>query len=258
VLCAASAICRRMRAPGRSRISAKRRLDCGRRPQEGRLCGDAFSTGGEENGPALRRVPEWRADDRARRNALRAASGRGALRRTHSQDTGEAHPRPSARGRGLSPPVGYYLSEGHCQGNDSVFFTFGRTETSYISDTVDLCERVFGLSPLLQKGSGECTCVVLHSKLAVGVLRALFGSGFDVKTLPQCVMEAPREHLEQLLVGVFRGDACAVHPTQLTLQLSNRELILQLFQVALKVGPSRSSSVRTWGDWRESNPTRLS
>jgi ribonucleoside-diphosphate reductase alpha chain len=42
--------------------------------------------------------------------------------------------------------------------------------------------------------------------------------------------------LEDLLVGVFRGDACAVHRTQLSLQLSNRNLILQLFQVALKIG----------------------
>ena len=132
--------------------------------------------------------------------------------------------------------AGYFLSEGHCQGTDSVFFTFGRTEIDYITDTVELCERVFGLTPLLQKGSGECTCVVLHSKLATLFMLALFGTGFDKKKLPQCVMEAPVSVLEDLLVGVFRGDACAVHRTQLTLQLSNRDLILQLFQVALKIG----------------------
>jgi ribonucleoside-diphosphate reductase alpha subunit len=132
--------------------------------------------------------------------------------------------------------VGYFLSEGHCQGSDSIFFTFGRIETDFISDTVDLCERVFGLTPILQKGSGECTCVVLHSKLATQFMLALFGTGFDRKKLPQCIMEAPNEALEELLVGVFRGDGCAVHRTQLSLQLSNRDLILQLFQVALKLG----------------------
>jgi ribonucleoside-diphosphate reductase alpha subunit len=132
--------------------------------------------------------------------------------------------------------AGYYLSEGHCQGLDSIFFTFGRTETEFISDTVDLCERVFGLTPNLQKGSGECTCVVLHSKLAASFMLALFGTGFDKKELPQCIMQAPIDALEELLVGVFRGDACAVHRTQLSLQLSNRNLIMQLFQVALKVG----------------------
>ena len=132
--------------------------------------------------------------------------------------------------------VGYYLSEGHCQGSDSLFFTFGRTEVEFISDTVDLCERVFGITPSLKKGSGDCTCVVLHSKLAVAFMLALFGTGFDRKKLPQCVLEAPNDALEELLVGVFRGDACAVHRTQLSLQLSNRDLILQLFQVALKIG----------------------
>jgi ribonucleoside-diphosphate reductase alpha subunit len=132
--------------------------------------------------------------------------------------------------------VGYFLSEGHCQGSDSVFFTFGRIEVDYISDTVDLCERVFGISPILQKGSGECTCVALHSKLATIFMHALFGTGFDKKKLPQCVMEAPNDALEDLLVGVFRGDGCAVARTQLSLQLSNRDLILQLFQVALKIG----------------------
>ena len=132
--------------------------------------------------------------------------------------------------------AGYYLSEGHCQGTDSVYFTFGRTEVDFISDTVELCETVFGITPLLQKGSGECTCVVVHSKLAAGFMLALFGTGFDTKTLPQCVMEAQNDALEELLVGVFRGDACAVHRTQLSLQLSNRELILQLFQIALKIG----------------------
>jgi ribonucleoside-diphosphate reductase alpha subunit len=132
--------------------------------------------------------------------------------------------------------VGYYLSEGHCQGKDSIFFTFGRTEVDYISDTVELCERVFGITPILQKGSGECTCVVVHSKLAAAFMLGLFGTGFDKKRLPQCVMEAPNDALEELLVGVFRGDACAVHRTQLSLQLSNRDLVLQLFQVALKIG----------------------
>jgi len=132
--------------------------------------------------------------------------------------------------------AGYYLSEGHCQGGDSLFFTFGRKEISYISDTVELCEKVFGQTPLLQKGSGECTCVVLHSKLAVKVMYGLFGSGFDTKRLPQLVMEAPKDALTELLVGAFRGDGCAVHRTQLTLQMSNRELIQQLFQVALKLG----------------------
>ena len=132
--------------------------------------------------------------------------------------------------------VGYYLSEGHCQGGDSLFFTFGRTEVEFISDTVELCERVFGITPHLQKGSGECTCVVLHSKLAVAFMLALFGTGFDTKKLPQCVMEAPNDALEELLVGVFRGDACAVSRTQLSLSLSNHDLIIQLFQVALKIG----------------------
>ncbi len=132
--------------------------------------------------------------------------------------------------------AGYYLSEGNCQGSDSINFTFGRTEVEFISDTVDLCERVFGITPFLRKGSGECTCVTLHSKLATSVMLALFGTGFDKKSLPQCVMEAPADALEDLLVGVFRGDACAVHRTQLSLQLSNYHLILQLFQVALKVG----------------------
>jgi ribonucleoside-diphosphate reductase alpha chain len=132
--------------------------------------------------------------------------------------------------------VGYFLSEGHCQGTDSVYFTFGRSEVDYISDTSELCERVFGLTPLLKKGSGEATCVVLHSKLATMFMHALFGTGFDKKKLPQCVMEAPNDALEDLLVGVFRGDGCAVAPTQLSLQLSNRDLILQLFQVALKIG----------------------
>jgi ribonucleoside-diphosphate reductase alpha chain len=132
--------------------------------------------------------------------------------------------------------VGYYLSEGNCQGPDSINFTFGRNEVDFISDTVDLCERVFGLTPILRKGSGDCTCVALHSKLATMFMLALFGTGFDKKKLPQVVMEAPSSALEDLLVGVFRGDACAVTRTQLSLQLSNHDLILQLFQVALKIG----------------------
>jgi len=132
--------------------------------------------------------------------------------------------------------AGYFLSEGHCQGTGSVFFTFGKTEADCISDAADLCERVFGLTPSLQKGRGAATCVVVHSKLATLFMRALFGTGVDRKQLPQCVVEAPSDALEDLLVGVFRGDACAVARTQLSLQLSNKDLILQLFQVALKIG----------------------
>ena len=170
----------------------------------------------------------------------------GFLFEVHQDKQGYDQPTPKRQVKPIKASVpldgsflrlaGYFLSEGHCQGSDSIFFTFGRTETDYISDTVELCEQVFGMTPVLQKGSGECTCVVLHSKLATLFMLALFGTGFDKKKLPQCVMEAPISALEDLLVGVFRGDACAVHPTQLTLQLSNRDLILQLFQVALKIG----------------------
>jgi len=61
-----------------------------------------------------------------------------------------------------------------------------------------------------------------------------FGSGFDKKYLKSDVLFYAKNQTH-LLVGVFRGDGCTID-NGMALSLSNKDLIKQLYNIALREG----------------------
>ncbi len=131
--------------------------------------------------------------------------------------------------------MGYYLAEGHVTGERIVGFTFNTKETSYIADALALGESVFGLSGRVRHNLDGSSNVSFHSTILANFILSLTGTHFDRKVLPECFMSAPNEFARGLLVGVMRGDGCAIE-YGFNLQMSNRGLMMQLFQLLLKIG----------------------
>lgn len=130
--------------------------------------------------------------------------------------------------------LGYYLAEGHCA-SDYISFTFNSKEIEYIQEVVDLSNKIFGVKACVNENKDGSTNVLIHSVLLATMFTKLFGTGFNIKKLPSFIMQSPKEYLEGLIIGVFRGDACSVK-TGIILSLCNKTLCYQIFQILLKLG----------------------
>ena len=134
--------------------------------------------------------------------------------------------------------VGYFLAEGHISKDlSNICFTFSINETSYQQFIIDYFTRAFGIVPYLQVNRDNSTNVIISSKIIATLMYEICGTGFNTKYLKDIVMFADPEIQKYLLVGVIRGDGCAIS-NGYQLVLSNDKLINQLFQISLRCGLS--------------------
>lgn len=125
--------------------------------------------------------------------------------------------------------LGYYLSEGHVNGN-AVVFTFSPQEAEYAQDAVSLAESIFGL--IASVGVYQAALrVTLSSRRLAAFVSELVGSGCDQKLLPEWTLTLPVHKQRELLRGLYRGDGSVSANHQSVLALSNRELIYQVWQI---------------------------
>jgi ribonucleotide reductase alpha subunit len=130
--------------------------------------------------------------------------------------------------------IGYYLAEGHIHQNlSSIHFTFGSKEIEYIEDTKNLLETLFDVNVFVVENRDNSTNVSVHNKLLGTFIYNLVGSGFNKKYLTDTILYA--ENQKDILVGTFRGDGCTID-NGMALSLSNKELIKQLYNIALREG----------------------
>jgi len=134
--------------------------------------------------------------------------------------------------------IGYYLAEGHIsRDRDTLVFTFGSKESYFINETKALIYSIFGIEATVKKNSDNSTNVIVNSKIVASFIYELLGSGFNKKRLSPILKYAKSDAQIEMLIGAFRGDGCAISEGyQLT--LSNKELIEELFEVALRCGLS--------------------
>ena len=132
--------------------------------------------------------------------------------------------------------IGYYLSQGHISSNVKMTcLTFNSGHDYFIQDAVNIVKSKFGLTASIVVNKDNSTCVEIHSTIVARFLMALVGTGFNTKKLSQFFLESNQEFTKGVLIGVCRGDGCT-HEAGLTLQLSNKYLICQLFLLSLKSG----------------------
>ena len=130
--------------------------------------------------------------------------------------------------------IGYYLAEGHINKDlTSIHFTFGSKEKEYIEDSKNILETLFDVTVTVVENRDNSTNVFVHNKLLATFIYNLVGSGFNKKYLTDTLLYAKNQ--KDILVGVFRGDACTID-NGMALSLSNKELIKQLYNIALREG----------------------
>ena len=134
--------------------------------------------------------------------------------------------------------LGYFLAEGYISKDvNQITFTFGSKEIKYIEETKVLIEKIFDIEPHIKENKDNSTNITVHSKIIALFFLELVGTGFDKKILNNDILFANPDVQKSLLVGVIRGDGCALEEGyQLT--MSNEKLIQQLFEISLRCGLS--------------------
>jgi formate hydrogenlyase subunit 6/NADH:ubiquinone oxidoreductase subunit I len=161
--------------------------------------------------------------------------------------------------------IGYYLSEGFCEGGRSVRFAFHRKESNLVADCAALLHQFFKKSVSLKKNGPNGTVVVLHSAIAEQFF-SQFGKGALNKKLPDWVFFAPAKKQIQLIKGLWLGDGCRINqPRQNILNITtiSQTLAFQSQQVLARLGviatlerqivPKKQTSyhVNIFGQWAE-------
>jgi formate hydrogenlyase subunit 6/NADH:ubiquinone oxidoreductase subunit I/intein/homing endonuclease len=134
--------------------------------------------------------------------------------------------------------IGYYLSEGFCDGERTVRFAFHRKQVNLVSDCAALLHKFFKKSVVLKKNGANGIIVVLHSGIAERFF-SQFGLGAENKKLPDWVFFAPRGKQVDLIKGIWLGDGCRItQPRQnyLNITTTSQTLAFQIQQVLARMG----------------------
>ena len=134
--------------------------------------------------------------------------------------------------------VGYFLAEGHISKDlSNICFTFNINEIDYQQFIFNYFKDKFGIEPIIQQNKDNSANVIICSKIVATLMYEICGTGFNTKYLKDIIMFADPNVQKYLLVGVIRGDGCAI-ANGYQLVLSNERLVNQLFQISLRCGLS--------------------
>ncbi len=151
----------------------------------------------------------------------------------------------------LARLCGYYISEGTLGSErEYVRFTFGKHETEYQQDVIQLCSEIFGIQPArVESRHGSWVQIDLYNRVVANWFFQNFGSHSYGKRIPLWLQFSPPEIQEAFLIGVMRGDGLFYereHTIQgrrspkvfrsLRITLANPGLVHQIWQMLWRLG----------------------
>lgn len=151
---------------------------------------------------------------------------------------------------------GYYLAEGSVSKSKNrpnsyeVSWTFNRNELTYIEDVCNTIREIFDIEPFLVNQNNVTRICVSNAIIGL-LIKNLFGSGSDKKSIPGFMMAFHPEFLAELLKGWILGDGGIVNyegKKMIKASTVSDSLAYQFFIVSQKVGLSPSLQKNTMGN----------
>lgn len=135
--------------------------------------------------------------------------------------------------------IGYYVAEGSLNdGSRTVYFSFGSTEDSLITDASNLLKKYFSKEPGIDLLRHHVANVRIGSTLALRFF-SQFGRGAPNKFLPDWVFFAERDKQVQLIKGIWLGDGCVVNQARqryLNITTTSKVLANQIQLILARLG----------------------
>ena len=113
-------------------------------------------------------------------------------------------PRYIKMGKDFMRLLGYYIAEGYSK-EGVVGFCFHTKEREYHADVINLMGKYFKAESNLSF-DGNKAKIIFCGKVIEEVFAGLVGYGARNKKLPEGIMNAPDDHVVELLKGMWRGD----------------------------------------------------
>lgn len=134
---------------------------------------------------------------------------------------------------------GYFIAEGCVskpvrENSESLAFTFNINEKEYINDVINIIDSLGANVNSYDDVNQNATKIACNSKVLVALFDTLIGCGFNTKRLSKEIQLASHALQKELLVGIIRGDGCAIR-SGYKVTLYNIELVRQLRDVALRL-----------------------
>ena len=136
--------------------------------------------------------------------------------------------------------IGYYLSEGYTARHNGtctqIVFTFGKRETAFIKDVIEISKELFGIEPKVIINHNDNSCKIsISSVLLSTYIHSKFGTGYNKKAFTKDAFLYPNDFMKGLLIGVCRGDGCT-YENKMLVTLVNPELVRQLRNISIRLG----------------------
>jgi ribonucleoside-diphosphate reductase alpha subunit len=136
----------------------------------------------------------------------------------------------------LANVMGMFIGDGHIIINKGVIRGIGftvhnknTTEIDFISNTV---ENAFGLKPSFHKMKTQNVTQVLFNSYIIGMLfMYMFGKGFNGKKMWKNMVHWDIALVKNFLAGLITTDGCISKEGQISVQLSNKNLINELYHL---------------------------
>jgi hypothetical protein len=144
--------------------------------------------------------------------------------------------------------LGYYLSEGHVTDViNQTGFSFNKNENEYISDCINLLEKITKRKISIRHPNLNSTQILIHSKEWANFFKKVCGTKKG-KKVPEFAWKANREMFVELLRGYIRGDGHKIGEYRVTIKSVSKRLINEFVWLCKLNGISCSSS------WEKNKP----
>ncbi len=147
----------------------------------------------------------------------------------------------------LAWAFGLWFAEGSLAKNNfkkpnGIRITLNKKESDKAEKWLQVMTSKFGIN-----GGGYVSEVTRNSKInswrsvsvnskIIGNLFSSFGNGCKEKTIPQWIIDSPKDILSKFLDGILDGDGSTRKNGTVKITLANPKLILQIYQIGLKLG----------------------
>ncbi|MBI3010303.1 MAG: helix-turn-helix domain-containing protein [Candidatus Omnitrophica bacterium] len=121
-----------------------------------------------------------------------------------------AIPRMVPVSRDLMLLLGWFVAEGSCSWRDGVSFSMGITDRPYLDELIESSKRLFGLAPIIYRGSSERAYkVTLRHRAISALFRQILKLGpcsASTKRIPDLVFNVSQDLQLEFLRAYFLGD----------------------------------------------------
>ena len=134
--------------------------------------------------------------------------------------------------------IGIFLGDGHLMKDSrknkirGIGFTVHKINENLIDFISQVGEEIIGIKPSYHKMKTQnVTQILFHSEILGSFFKSILGHYFDGKFLHPIFFKLSRKHIESLFAGLITSDGCMTNNRNSVIQMSNKELINQLYHL---------------------------